>query len=61
MSRNSNRDFILAALYAIATAPSLQDLYASLVLKGGVALMLRYDSDRVSQRDMDFGLTHTIV
>ena len=59
MSRESNRDFVRSTLYAIATAPSLRDLNASLVLKGGIALMLRYDSDRVSQRDMDFGLTHT--
>lgn len=52
-----NRDFIKSILYAIATAPDLADFYASLVLKGGVALNLKFESDRLSIGDMDFGLT----
>jgi len=58
MSHEANRDFILAALHAIATAPTLEQLRGSLVLKGGVALLLAYDSPRASRADMDFGLTH---
>jgi hypothetical protein len=53
----ANRDFVLSALHTIRTAPDLAALSGALVLKGGVALALRYASDRVSRNDMDFGLT----
>jgi predicted nucleotidyltransferase component of viral defense system len=52
-----NKDFIKSILCAITTSPDLADFYASLVLKGGVALSLKYESDRLSIGDMDFGLT----
>ncbi len=52
-----NRDFIKSLLNAIAKTPGLADIYASLILKGGVALNLKFESDRFSIGDMDFGLT----
>ena len=58
VSYNSNSDFIRSILYAITTTPSLRELYESLVLKGGVALNLRWESGRMSRKDMDFGLLH---
>ena len=59
VSLEGSRDFVLAALCAIATAPALRELKESLVLKGGLALLLAHDSPRASRQDMDFGLTHT--
>ena len=53
---NSNRDFVLAVLHAIATTPALRPLADSLVLKGGIALLVHWGSQRVSRKDIDFGL-----
>lgn len=50
----ANREFGAAVLYAIASDRRLADLSKVLVLKGGAALLLGYDSGRATRRDLDF-------
>lgn len=50
----TNTDFGTAVLHAIATDPRLRQLAAVLVLKGGAALLLGYESGRATRRDLDF-------
>ena len=57
----TNTDFGSAALHAIATDPRLAKLRTVLVLKGGAALLLGYDSGRATRRDLDFDVRSQVA
>ena len=55
-SFDANTDFGLQVLYVISTEPTLAALQATLILKGGAALLHGYASGRATRKDLDFGL-----
>jgi predicted nucleotidyltransferase component of viral defense system len=56
-----NTTFGLAVLHVITVEPSLGDLSAALVLKGGAAMLLAYGSSRMTRGDLDFDVRQPVV
>lgn len=56
-----NTTFGLAVLHVITVEPSLGDLSAALVLKGGAAMLFAYGSGRMTRGDLDFDARQTVV